>query len=66
LAEKAGEVGRVSRTYVLITVLLASALFCGGTAPKFDNLWVRRFVLGLGLGLFLFAATRLVVLPIQL
>ncbi|MCI0745509.1 MAG: hypothetical protein L0Y58_08900, partial [Verrucomicrobia subdivision 3 bacterium] len=33
LWQRAGEAGRTSRSYVLITVLLASALFCGGTAP---------------------------------
>src|SRR5262249_11092218 len=45
MSEKAGEAGRISRSYVLITVLLASALFCGGTAAKFDRPWVRRGVL---------------------
>jgi hypothetical protein len=62
---KAGEAGRVSRNYVLMTVLLASALFCGGTATKFDATWVRRTVLGLGLAAFLFALERLWLLPIQ-
>ena len=62
---KAGEAGRVSRNYILITVLLASALFCGGTAVKFDAHWVRRTVLGLGLAAFLFAVQRLWLLPVQ-
>lgn len=62
---KAGEAGRVSRNYILITVLLASALFCGGTAVKFEALWVRRTVLGLGLAAFLFALERLWLLPVQ-
>ncbi len=66
LWQQAGEAGRTSRSYVLITVLLASALFCGGTASKFETVWVRRAVLALGLGVFLFAAQRLVLLPIQL
>ena len=66
LWQQAGEAGRTSRGYVLITVLLASALFCGGTASKFDFLWVRRTVLALGLGAFLFAAVRLLSLPVQL
>ena len=44
LWDQAGEAGRVARNYVLITVLLASALFCGGTAPKFAAIWVRRSV----------------------
>jgi hypothetical protein len=63
---RAGDAGRNSRSYVLITVLLASALFCGGTASKFDKLWIRRAVLALGLAAFLFAAERLWLLPMQL
>ena len=66
LWQQAGEAGRTSRAYVLITVLLASALFCGGTASKFDTLWVRRAVLALGLAAFVFAVARLWLLPMQL
>jgi len=66
LWQRAGEAARTSRSYVLITVLLASALFCGGTAAKFDSLGVRRGVLALGLAVFVFALGRLVLLPIQL
>jgi hypothetical protein len=63
--ERAGESGRVSRAYVMITVLLACALFCGGTAAKFENHWVRRMVLALGLAAFVFALERLWLLPVQ-
>ena len=66
LWQQAGDAGRNSRGYVLITVLLASALFCGGTAAKFDAIWIRRAVLALGLAAFVFAVARLVLLPIQL
>jgi hypothetical protein len=66
LWQKAGESGRTGRSYVLVTVLLASALFCGGTASRFDALWIRRSVLGLGLAAFIFAVQRLLLLPIQL
>jgi hypothetical protein len=66
LWQQAGEAGRNSRSYVLITVLLASALFCGGTASKFEALWIRRAVLALGLAAFIFAAQRLWLLPVQL
>jgi hypothetical protein len=66
LWQQAGEAGRTGRSYVLITVLLASALFCGGTASRFEAVWVRRTVLGLGLAAFLFALGRLVLLPVQL
>lgn len=64
--EQAGEAGRTSRNYVLMTVLLAVALFCSGTASKFDILWVRRAALALGLAAFVFAAGRLLLLPIRL
>ncbi len=66
LWQRAGEAGRTSRRYVLITVLLSSALFCGGTASKFDASWMRRAVLGLGLVAFAFAIGRLWLLPVQL
>lgn len=66
LKQQAGEAGRISRAYVLITVLLASALFCGGTASKFDILPIRRSVLVLGLGAFAFAIVKLISLPVQL
>ena len=63
---QAGEAGRTSRTYVLITVLLASALFCSGTASKFEVLWIRRTALALGLAAFAFAAYLLFSLPVRL
>jgi len=66
LAQEAGEAGRVSRGYVLVTVLLATALFCGGTATKFDTGGIRRAVLGLGMLAFCYAITRLVSLPVQM
>jgi len=65
LWQEAGDAGRVSRTYVLITVMLASALFCGGTASKFETPSIRRTVVALGLAAFAFAAGRLLVLPVQ-
>lgn len=65
LWQQGGEAGRTSRSYVLITVLLACALFCAGTAPKFERLWVRRGILVLGLVAFTVAAGRLLLLPIQ-
>jgi hypothetical protein len=65
LWQQAGEAGRTSRSYVLITVLLASVLFCGGTAAKFDTPWTRRLALLLGLCAFLFALARLLLLPVR-
>ena len=66
LVQQAGESGRVSRAYVLVTVLLATALFCGGTATKFDVPFIRRAVLALGLAAFCFALGKLWLLPVQL
>jgi hypothetical protein len=66
LWQQAGQAGRTSRSYVLVTVMLASALFCGGTASKFEARWIRRAVLALGLAAFVFAAARLLLLPIQI
>jgi len=66
LWQQAGEAGRTSRSYVLVTVLLASVLFCGGTGSKFETPWIRRTVLLLGLAAFIFAGARLLVLPTQL
>ena len=65
-AQQAGEAGRTSRGYVLITVLLACALFCGGTASKFEHIRIRQGALLLGLAAFLFAMQRLWSLPAQL
>ena len=66
LWQQAGEAGRTSRSYVLVTVLLASVLFCGGTASKFETPWIRRTVVALGLAAFIFAGARLFLLPVQL
>jgi hypothetical protein len=63
---QAGEAGRASRSYVLVTVLLASVLFCGGAASKFETRWIHQAVLLLGLTAFVFAAARLWLLPIKL
>lgn len=64
-SQQAGNAGRISRSYVLITVVLASALFCAGTAGKFESVGVRRSVLALGLAAFGFAGLRLLSLPLQ-
>ncbi len=63
--EKAGAAGRVSRTYILVTVLLASTLFCGGAASKFEQVWVRKGVLIIGMAALIFAIERLWALPVQ-
>src|SRR5262249_29690286 len=40
--QEAGESGRTGRNYVLLTVVLATALFCAGTAAKFEAFWIRK------------------------
>lgn len=66
LWDKAGEAGRNARSYVLITVSLAAALFFSGTSARFQTGWIHQAVLILGLCAFLFAAFRLLYLPVQL
>ena len=66
LWQQAGEAGRIGRSYVLVTVVLATALFCAGSAAKFDKAWIRRAVMGLGLAALAFATVRLAFLPTQL
>jgi ABC-type multidrug transport system fused ATPase/permease subunit len=66
LWQKAGEAGKNSRNYVLLTVSLAAALFFAGAASKFQTGWIHVCVLVLGLCAFLFAAIRLLFLPVQL
>jgi hypothetical protein len=61
LAEEADE---VSRRYILTTVLLAAALFFGGTAPQMKTPRGRRAVLLLGLLVLLVAFTSFFNLPI--
>lgn len=66
LWQQGGEAGRTSRAYVLITVLLACALFFAGTASKFETTWIRLSIVALGLSVFLFAVQRLASLPMQI
>jgi hypothetical protein len=66
LWQRAGEAGRTGRNYVLVTVSLAAALFFAATASKFQTGWIHQAVLILGLFAFLFAAVRLLTLPVQL
>jgi hypothetical protein len=66
LWQQAGDAGRTSRSYVFVTVLLATALVCSGTASRFEALWIRRSVLVLGICTLAFAAVRLFSLPMRL
>lgn len=57
------EAGKAGRQYTLISVLLATALFFGGTAPRFESPIKRRIVLLLGLVTLLTAFGMFIVLP---
>jgi hypothetical protein len=65
LWREGAESGRTGRAYVLVTVLLATALFCAGTASKFERPAIRRSVLALGVVGLLFAISRLLMLPVM-
>ncbi len=63
--EKSNAAGGYASSYLGITVLLASVLFFAGTAGKFDQRHVRQFSLGFGITMFLYAAFRIILLPIS-
>jgi len=63
LMEQSNRDGNIARSYLSQTVLLACVLFFAGTSAKFDVLTIRRFVIGFGVALFLFAAGRVLTLP---
>jgi hypothetical protein len=56
--------GRNAGGYLSNTVLLATVLFFAGTAGKFDQSRVRVPSLGFAAALFIFAAVRMVLLPV--
>jgi hypothetical protein len=60
---EAGEAGETSHQYTLISVLLATALFFGGTAPRFERPRKRCIVLALGLATLLTSLIMFVTLP---
>jgi hypothetical protein len=57
------EASKTGSHYTLISVLLATALFFGGTAPQFETPLKRRIVLTLGLATLLIAVGMFIVLP---
>ena len=60
---KANAAGQTASSYLGNTVLLASVLFFAGTAAKFDRRRVRRSSLAFALGLFVYTAFRVAMLP---
>lgn len=56
--------GSTSGQYLANTVLFATVLFFAGTAAKFEQPRVRLLAAVFGGGLFVFAATRMLLLPV--
>lgn len=56
--------GHHATSYLSNTVLLAAVLFFAGTAGKFDHRNVRQPSLAFAIALFLYAAVRMIMLPV--
>lgn len=61
---QAKEIGANAGSYLSNTVLLAAVLFFAGTAGKFDHRNVRQPSLFFAIALFLYAAVRMIMLPV--
>jgi len=61
---QARRTGNYSSGYLSNTVLLAAVLFFAGTAGKFDHRNVRQPSLAFAVGLFVYAAVRMLMLPV--
>ena len=61
--EDARRAGTVSGQYLANTVLFAAVLFFANSATKFEVRWVRRTSFLFAIAVFLFAVTRIAVLP---
>ena len=61
---KSNLTGHHARSYLSITVILASVLFFAGTMGKFDQRHVRWSALTFAIALFAFAIVRMVMLPV--
>src|SRR5450432_3420835 len=55
--------GNISGQYLANTVLFATVLFFAGTAGKFEQPRVRLFAVAFGVALFVFAITRMLLMP---
>jgi len=64
VSTQAKTTGRYSSGYLSNTVILAMVLFFAGTAGKFDHRRVRQPSLGFAVALFIFAAVRVILLPV--
>ena len=57
--------GHTASSYLSNTVILATVLFFAGTASKFDQRRVRWWSLAFAIALFLYAAVRMLMLPVD-
>lgn len=61
----ANHAGKVSDSYLRLTILFSAVLFLGGIESKFDLMKVRIMLLALSSLLFLFSMYLLVLLPVD-
>ena len=61
---EAKRTGNIAAQYLSNTVLLAAVLFFAGTSAKFDQRHVRQSSLFFAVAVFLFAAVRMLMLPV--
>ena len=61
---EAKRTGNIAAQYLSNTVLLAAVLFFAGTSAKFDQRYVRQNSLFFAVAVFLFAAVRMLMLPV--
>jgi hypothetical protein len=61
---EAKRTGNVAAQYLSNTVLLTAVLFFAGTSAKFDQRYVRQSSLFFAVAAFLFAAVRMLMLPV--
>ena len=61
---EAKKAGKFAEKYLSNTLLLAMVLFFAGTAGEFDKRYVRQSTLLFGVAVFLYAAARMLVLPV--
>ena len=61
---EAKRTGNIAAQYLSNTVLLAAVLFFASTSAKFDQRYVRQSSLFFAVAVFLFAAVRMLMLPV--
>jgi hypothetical protein len=61
---EAGRTANFAARYLSNTVLFAMVLFFAGTSAKFDQRYVRQSSFFFAVAVFLFAASRMLMLPV--